>query len=120
MSTTRTPPRPLLILADGRFDGRAIMTLAHQLAHDDIADAAARGRTRRYKVAFKAALSSAWETARAHRWCFERDAAMAALPAAHSAILAERTTALMIDSDRRMVAELSAIDARAAAMGFRL
>ena len=39
---------------------------------------------------------------------------MAALPASHAAILAERTSALMIDSTRRMVVELSAIDARAA------
>lgn len=118
--STRTPPRPHLLRADGSYDGRAIMVLAHQLARDDIADAARRGRTRRYKIALRDALTSAWSTAQSQRWCFRRDAAAAALPASHAAILAERTSALMIDSTRRMVAELSTIDARAAAIGMRL
>ncbi|WP_237479422.1 hypothetical protein [Lichenibacterium dinghuense] len=120
MSSTRTPPRPHLLTAAGRYDTSAIMDLAHSLARDEVADAARRGRVRRYKIALKAALSSAWETARAQRWCHERDRAAAALPASHAAILAERTAALMIDSSRRMVAEVAAIDARAAALGMRL
>ncbi|RYC29667.1 hypothetical protein D3273_22925 [Lichenibacterium minor] len=96
------------------------MRLAHDLARDDVADAVRRGRVRRYKVALRDALRSAWSTAQTQRWCHERDAKLAALPTAHSAILAERTAALMIDSTCRMVVELSAIDARAAAMGLRL
>ncbi len=118
--STRTPPRPHLLLAGGSYDGRAIMALAHAEARANVARAAARGVVRRYRAALKCALSSAWETARAHRYCFDRDRRLAALPASHAAILAERTAALMIDSDRRMVAELAAIDARAAAMGLRL
>ena len=120
MSTTRTPPRPNLLTAAGRCDAGAVMRLAHDLARDDVADAVRRGRVRRYKVALRDALRSAWSTAQTQRWCHERDAAAAVLPAVHSAILAERTSALMIDSTRRMVVELSAIDARAAAMGLRL
>ena len=117
---TRSAPRPSLVTADGRYDAKAIMDLAHTLAREDIADAARRGRVRRYKVALRDALCSAWETARAQHYCFERDAAMAALPASHAAILAERSAALMIDSSRRMTVELAAIDARAAALGVRL
>ncbi len=120
MSLTRTSPRPYLLTASGRYDAGAVMRLAHDLARDDVADAARRGRTRRYRIALRDALASAWSTAQTQRWCRERDATMAALPASHSAILAERTAALMIDSTRRMVVELSAIDARAAALGFRL
>ena len=118
--STRTAPRPSLLTAAGRCDPGAVMRLAHDLARDDVADAVRRNRSRRYKVALRDALRSAWSTAQTQRWCHERDAAAAALPAAHSAILAERTAALMIDSTRRMVVELSAIDARAAAMGLRL
>ncbi len=118
--SSRTAPRPHLLTADGRYDGRAIMALAHELARDDVADAARQGWARPYKIALRDALRSAWITAQSQRFCFQRDASAAALPASHAAILAERTAALMIDSDRRMVAELSAIDARAAAMGIRL
>lgn len=117
---TRSAPRPSLITADGRYDGKAIMDLAHSLARDDVADAARRGRVRRYKVALRDALASAWSTAQTQRWCFQRDAATATLPASHAAILAERTTVLMgIDSGRRMVAELAIVDARAAALRVR-
>ncbi len=116
----RSAPRPSLITAAGRFDLEAIMRFAHAEARANVARAAARGVVRRYVAALKIAMADAWETARAQRYCFQRDAAMAALPASHAAILAERTAALMIDSDRRMVAELAAIDARAAAMGLRL
>ena len=114
---TRSAPRPSLLTAAGRCDSGAVMRVAHDLARDDVADAARRGRVRRYKVALRDALTSAWITARTQRDCAALDAA---LPTAHSAILAERTAALMIDSTRRMVVELSAIDARAAAMGLRL
>ena len=117
---TRTAPRPHLLTAAGRCDAGAKMRLAHDLARDDVADAARRGRVRRYRIALRDALRSAWSTAQTQRWCHERDAAAAVLPAAHSAILAERTSALMIDSTSRMVVELAAIDARAAAVGLRL
>ncbi len=96
---TRTPPRPHLLTAAGRCDAGAVMRLAHYLARDDVADAARRGRVRRYRIALRDALTSAWSTAQTQRWCRERDATMAALPASHAAILAERTAALMIDSD---------------------
>ena len=56
----------------------------------------------------------------AHWDCCIRDAALAALPASHAQLLEARTAALMIDSARRMVAELAAIDAQAAALGIRL
>ena len=120
MSTTHTPPRPHLLTVAGRCDAGAVMRLAHDLAREDVADAARRGRVRRYKVALRDGLRSAWSTAQTQRWCQERDGALATLPTFHAAILVERTSALMIDSTRRMVAELSAVDARAAAMGLRL
>ncbi len=118
--SSRTAPRPLFLTAAGRFDREAIMRLAHSIARDDVAGAAQQGWGRPYKIALRDALSSVWITARTQRDCAVRDAALAALPAPHAAILAERTAALMIDSTRRMVVELIAIDARAAAMGVRL
>ncbi len=118
--SSRTAPRPLLLTAAGRFDFEAIMRLAHSITRDDVAGAAQQGWSRPYKIALRDALSSAWITARTQRDCAVRDAALAALPAPHAAILAERTAALMIDSTRRMVVELAAIDARAAAMGVHL
>ena len=118
--STRSAPRPHLLTADGRYDGRPIMALAHELARSDVADATRQGWARPYKIALRDALASVWITARTQRDCAARDAALAALPAPHAAILAERTAALMIDSTRRMVVELAAIDARAAAMGVRL
>ena len=119
MPSTRTPPRPHLMTAAGRYDTGAMMRLAHVLARVDVADTT-RGRVRPYKIALRDALTSAWSTAHSQRYCFERDAAAAALPASHAAILAERTSALMIDSTRRLIAEVSAIDDRAAALGMRL
>ena len=121
MSTTRMPPRPIFLTAAGRYDPGAVMRLAHGLARDDLADAARRGRGRCYKVALRDALASAWSTAQTQRWCAQRDATLAALPASHAAILTELTAALMgIDSGRRMVAEVAMLDSRAAAMGMRL
>ncbi len=118
--SSRTAPRPLLLTAAGRFDREAIMRLAHSIAREDVTDAALQGWARPYKIALRDALSSVWITARTQRDCAVRDAARAALPAPHAVILAERTAALMIDSTRRMVVELAAIDARADAMGVRL
>ena len=118
--STRTAPRPSFITAAGRFDLEALMQFAHAEARANVARAAVRGVVRRYAAALKVSMADAWDTARAQRDCARRDIAMAALPAAHSAILAERTSALMIDSTRRMVVELSAIDARALALGVRL
>ena len=120
MPSTRTSPRPCLLLGNGLYDACAIMRTAHSIAREDVADAGRQGWNRPYKIALRDALQSAWSTAQSQRWCFQRDAAAAALPASHVAILAERTSALMIDSTRRMVAEIAAIDSRAAAMGIRL
>ena len=118
--STRSVPRPSFITAAGRFNLEALMQFAHAEARANVARAAVRGAIRRYAAALKVSMADAWTTAHAQRDCAHRDAAMAALPASHAAILAERTSALMIDSTRRMVVELSAIDARAAAMGLRL
>ena len=117
---TRSASRSPLITAAGGFDREAIMRAAHAAAREDVAHAASRGRVRRYKIALRDALKFAWSDAHAARYCFERDQRLVALPAAHVALLNERTAALMIDSGRRMVAEVATIEARAAAMGFRL
>ncbi len=39
--STRSAPRPSLLTAAGRYDAGAVMRLAHDLARDDVADAAA-------------------------------------------------------------------------------
>ncbi|MGI4765483.1 MAG: hypothetical protein ACRYGP_10560 [Janthinobacterium lividum] len=65
--SSRTAPRPSLLTAAGRCDSRAVMRLAHDLARDDVADAARRGRVRRYKVALRDALRSAWSAGQARR-----------------------------------------------------
>lgn len=118
--STRSAPRPSFFTAAGRFDLEALMQFAHAEARANVARAAARGVVRRYAAALRNAMADAWITARAQRDWARRDAELAAIPASHAAILTERTAALMIDSTRRMVAELAIIDARAADMGIRL
>ena len=114
---------PLRLLTPaGRLDRSAIMLAVHAEARRQVERAAAIGcpKPLRYAVAFRDASASVWAAARVHRDCFIRDAALAALPASHAQLLEARTAALMIDSARRMVAELAAIDAQAAALGIRL
>ena len=55
---TRSAPRPSLLTAAGRCDTGTVMHLAHGLARYDVADAARRGRVRRYKIALRDALRS--------------------------------------------------------------
>ena len=125
--STRTAPRPSLLTAAGRFDLEALMQFAHDLARDDVASAARRGRVRRYKVALRDALRSAWSTAQTQKWCHERDAASAAAATINdrtALLMAElrhdRTCASMIDSLPRHLAAVAAVDARAAALGVSL
>lgn len=116
-----TVPLRLLTPA-GRLDRSAIMLAVHAEARRQVERAAAIGCTKplRYAVAFRDASASIWATARTYRDCFARDAALAALPAAHADLLEARTAALMIDSTRSMAVELAAIDAQAAALGLSL
>ncbi len=125
--SSHTSPRPHLLLAGGRYDGRAIMALAHDLARDDVARAASFGQARRYRVALRDALQSAWSTAQTQRWCAARDAEQAAATILNdqtALLIAElrhdRMCASMIDSLPRHLAAVTAVDARAAALGVRL
>ena len=125
--SSRTAPRPHLLTADGRYDGRAIMALAHDLARADVADATRQGWVRPYKIALRDALRSAWSTAQSQSWCARRDAERAAALALNNrtALLVaelrhDRMCASMIDSLPRHLATVAAVDARAAAMGVRL
>ena len=82
------------------------------------------------REAFKEALRRAWDLARGQRACIEHHAVATAettrrstLPAAEREVLNlrdARAIAPMTDSTRRMVADLVAIDAHAAALGVRL
>ena len=82
------------------------------------------------REAFKEALRRAWDMARGQRACHRHHAATevetarrAVLPSVEREVLAlrdARALAPMTDSTRRMVADLVAIDARAAALGVRL
>ena len=122
MVTRSLAASPRFLDPAGRFDRSAIMLAVHAEARRQVERAAAIGCTKplRYAVAFRDASANVWASARVHRECFLRDAALAALPAAHASLLQARTAALMIDSTRRMVAELAAIDAQAAALGILL
>ena len=82
------------------------------------------------REAFKEALRRAWDLARGQRACIEHHAVATAettrrstLPAVEREVLNlrdARAIAPMTDSTRRMVADLVAIDARAAALGVPL
>lgn len=104
------------------FNRSAIMAAVHVECRRIIARAVEIGCARpvRYAMAFRDASASIWEAARIHRECAIRDARHAVLPVDHARLIQARTTTLMIDSTRRMLAELAAIDAQAAAMGVRL
>ncbi len=134
MPSSRAKPRPLLTL-DGRYDRSAIMSAAWAMAQAALVPARP---IRSYtppplptlREAFADGLRRAWDLARGHRACIEHHAAAVAettrrgtLPAVEREILALRDAhaiAPMIDSTRRMVADLVAIEARAAALGVRL
>ncbi len=119
----------------GRFDRPAIMRAAWAMARAAVAPGRPiRGYTPppppSMRDAFAAGLRRAWDLARGQRACAEHrammvveDARRATAPAdvlAVEDLLEARTAALMIDSTRRMLAELAAIDAQAAALGIRL
>ncbi|MGI3902259.1 MAG: hypothetical protein ACRYGP_29940 [Janthinobacterium lividum] len=81
------------------------MDLADDLARADVARAARFGQIRRYKIALRDALRSAWSTAQTQHWCAARDAEQAAALALNNRtalLIAElrhdRTCASMIDS----------------------
>jgi len=104
------------------FNRSAIMAAVHGECRRIIARAVEIGCAKpvRYAVAFRDASATIWAAARIHRECAIRDAKHAALPIEHVRLINARTTTLMIDSTQRMLAELAAIDAQAAAMGVRL
>ena len=120
------------ITSDGAFDRSAIMSAAWAMARASVAPGRPiRGYTPppppTLRDAFAAGLRRAWDLARGQRACIEHRAAETARRATVPAdvhvvedLLQARTAALMIDSTRRMVAELAAIDAQAAALGLRL
>lgn len=125
--STRSAPRPHLLTAAGRYDGRAIMALAHELARADVADATRQGWARPYKIALRDALRSAWSTAQSQSWCARRDAEQAAALALNNrtALLVvelrhDRMCASMIDSLPAHLAATASVNARAAALGVRL
>ena len=120
------------INANGTFNLRAIMSAAWASARQAIQPPRPmRGYTPRprptLRAAFKAALRRIWDLARGHKASQEHFAAAVAADKSMSpmecrtiALREARVSALMIDSTRRMVAELSAIDARAAELGVSL
>ena len=123
------------LIASGTFDRSAIMRAAWAMARAAVAPGRSiRGYTSpplpALRDAFADGLRRAWDLARGQRAGAEhlammvledaRRAALSAHEAAHAQLLEARTAALMIDSDRRMVAELAAIDAQAAALRIRL
>ena len=124
---------PLRLLTPaGRFDRSAIMSAAWAMARAAVAPGRpVRGYTPppppALRDAFAAGLRRAWDLARGQRASAEHRAAetvrRATVPAdvlVVEDLLEARTAALMIDSTRRMLAELAAIDAQAAALGIRL
>lgn len=134
MPTSRATPRPLLTAA-GRFDRSAIMRQAWAFARAALVPPRPiRGFTPAprptLREAFADGLRRAWDLARGQRACAEHRAAAeaeiarrSALPAVEREVLAlrdARALAPMTDSTRRMVADLVAIDAHAAALGVRL
>jgi hypothetical protein len=128
-------PHLRLLTPAGRFDRSAIMRQAWAAARAALMPPRPiRGFTPAprptLREAFKEALRRAWDLARGQRACAEHHAAAEAETARRSALPAvERdalnlrdahTVAPMTDSTRRMVADLVAIEARAAALGIRL
>ena len=124
-----------LLTPAGRFDRSAIMRQAWAAARAALVPPRPiRGFTPAprptLREAFKEALRRAWDLARGQRACAEHHVATeaetarrSALPAVEREVLAlrdARALAPMTDSTRRMVADLVAIDARAAALGVSL
>ena len=124
-----------LLTAAGRFDRSAIMHQAWAFARAALVPPRPiRGFTPAprppLREAFADGLRRAWDLARGQRACIEHRAAAEAetarraiLPAVEREILAlrdARAIASMTDSTRRMVAELAAINSRAAALGVTL
>ena len=134
MPTPRAIQRPLLTPA-GSYDLSAIMRQAWAAARAALVPPRPiRGFTPALRPtlreAFKEALRRAWDLARGQRACIEHHAVATAettrrssLPAIEREVLNlrdARAIAPMLDSDRALVAELVAIDARAAALGVSL
>ena len=134
MPTPRASARPLLT-CDGRYDRSAITSTAWAMARAALVPARPiRGYTPlplpTLRQAFAAGMRRAWDLARGQRACFRHhlaataeDARRSALPVVEREILAlrdARAIAPMLDSDRAMVAELSAINARSVALGVSL
>ena len=131
MPIPRAAARPLLT-CDGRYDRSAITSTAWAFARAALVPARPiRGYVPpplpTLRQALAAGMRRTWDLARGQRACHQHHAvAMAeaarrsALPAIEREVLglrAARAIALMTDSTRRMVADLVAIDARAAALG---
>ena len=129
---SRNAPPLRLLSPAGRFDRSAIMRQAWAAARAALVPPRPiRGFTPAprptLREAFKEALRRAWDLARGQRACLRHhvaaaaeDARRSALPAVEREILAlrdARAIAPMTDSTRRMVADLVAINARAAALG---
>ena len=124
-----------LLTSAGRYDRSAIMCQAWAAARAALVPPrpirgfipAPRPTLRE---AFKEALRRAWDLARGQRACLQHHAATVAetarravLPSVEREVLNlrdARAIAPMTDSSRRMVADLVAIDARAAALGVSL
>ena len=134
MPTPRASAHPLLT-CDGRYDRSAITSAAWAMARAALVPARPiRGYTPpplpTLRQAFAAGMRRAWDLARGQRACIEHHAVATAettrrstLPAVEREVLNLRDAhaiAPMTDSTRRMVADLVAIDARAATLGVRL
>ena len=134
MPTSRASTRPLLT-TDGRYDRSAITSAAWAFARAALVPPRPiRGYVPpplpTLRQAFAAGMRRAWDLARGQRACHQHHAAAmaetarrSALPAFEREVLAlrdARALAPMLDSDRAMVAEMSAINARAAALGAAL
>ena len=134
MPTPRASARPLLT-CDGRYDRSAITSAAWAMARAALVPARPiRGYVPpplpTLRQAFAAGMRRAWDLARGQRACHRHRIAAAAettrrstLPAVEREVLNlrdARAIAPMHDSTRRMVADLVAIDARAATLGVSL
>ena len=134
MPTPRATPRPLLSPA-GSYDLSAVMRQAWAFARAALVPPRPiRGFTPAprptLREAFADGLRRAWGLARGQRACAEHRVAAEAetarraiLPAVEREVLAlrdARAIVPMTDSTRRMVADLVAIDARAAVLGVTL
>ena len=134
MPTPRASARPLLT-CDGHYDRSAITSTAWAMARAALVrPRPIRGYTPpplpTLRQAFADGMRRAWDLARGQRACHRHrlavvaeDARRSALPAVEREVLGLRDAhaiAPMTDSTRRMVADLVAIDARAATLGVSL